>query len=267
MSFLVPFAAPASSYVMASSRYVVGIAAVSAMALLGLTRLQIRNWPWLVVRGVFGAFATYLYYYAIVKLGLGMGTILNNTYPVFAAVLAPLLLGDRLPWDVAAAVIVSFAGIYLVINPFAAGAHGLGTPALLALLGGLTAGVAIVAIKKLRETESSPVIYLSQCVFGILLTGYPTAASPLSFGLSVWAALLGIGVLATVAQLLMTSAYGDVPATEGSLLGFLTPVLNAVLGVLVFGESFRPLALAGSLIVLAACLYVALRERIVGAVR
>jgi drug/metabolite transporter (DMT)-like permease len=75
--------------------------------------------------------------------------------------------------------------------------------------------------------------------------------------------LLSIGVLATVAQLLMTYAYKHVPATEGSLLGFLVPVLNVLLGVMVFGEKMRPLALAGSLIVLAACVYVALRERIV----
>jgi drug/metabolite transporter (DMT)-like permease len=267
MSLLVPFAKPASSFVMASSRYVTGIVAVTAMAVLGLTRLAVTNWPWIVVRGVFGAFATYLYYYGIVTLGLGMGTILNNTFPVFAAVLAPLLLGEKLPWDVAVAVVVSFGGIFLVVDPFASGAGGMSRDALLALLGGLTAGVAIVAIRKLRETESSPVIYLSQCVFGILVTGYPTARSSFSFGLPVWIVLLGIGVLATVAQLLMTSAYRHVPATEGSLLGFLTPVLNAVLGVAIFGESFRKLALIGSLVVLAACAYVALRERFVGTVR
>ncbi len=267
MSLLVPFAKPASTFVMASSRYVIGIAAVLGMALFGLTRLRFRNWLWLVIRGVFGAVATYLYYYGIVTLGLGMGTILNYTYPVFAAVLAPLLLGERLPWDVAAAVLVSFGGIFLVVDPLASGAGGVSRDMTLALLGGVTSGVAVVAVRKLRETESSPVIYLSQCVFGILVTGYPAARSSFSFGLPVWIVLLGIGILATVAQLLMTSAYRDVPATEGSLLAFLTLVLNAVLGVVVFGESFRPVALAGSLIVLAACVYVALRERIVGAVR
>jgi drug/metabolite transporter (DMT)-like permease len=267
MSLLVPFAKPASTFIMASSRYVTGIAAVLGMALLGLTRLRFKNWPWLLIRGVFGAIATYLYYYGIVTLGLGMGTILNYTYPVFAAIFAPLLLGEKLPWDVAAAVFVSFGGIFLVVDPLASGAGGVSRDVLLALLGGLTSGVAVVAVRKLRETESSPVIYLSQCVFGILVTGYPAARSSFSFGLPVWIVLLGIGILATVAQLLMTSAYRDVPATEGSLLAFLTLVLNAVLGVVVFGESFRPAALAGALIVLAACVYVALRERIVGTVR
>jgi len=60
----------------------------------------------------------------------------------------------------------------------------------------------------------------------------------------------------------MTWAYKHVPATEGSLLGFLVPVLNVLLGVIVFGERMRPSTLAGSAIVLLCCGYVAFRERI-----
>jgi len=268
MSVLVPFAKPASTFLIASSRYVTGTVAVLGLALLGFTRLRVSNWPWIVVRGLFGAVAVYLTYYGIVEIGLGMGTVLNYTYPVFAAILAPLLLREKLHLDVAAAVLVSFFGIFLVVNPLAGGlAAGKTVPALLTLAGGIASAVAIVAVKKLRETESSTMIYLSQCVFGILVTGYPAAASSLRFPAPVWAILLGIGVIATVAQLLMTSAYRDVPAAEGSLLAFLTPVINAVLAVLIFGESFRPRALAGSLVVLAACLYVALREKLIAAVR
>jgi drug/metabolite transporter (DMT)-like permease len=269
MSVLVPLARPASTFLIASSRYVTGIAAVMGLALLGFTRLRVSNWPWMVVRGLFGAVAVYLTYYGILEVGLGMGTVLQYTYPVFAAILAPLLLREKLPLDVATAVLVSFLGIFFVVDPFSAG--GLGAektiPALLTLSGGIASAVAIVAVKKLRETESSAMIYLSQCVFGILVTGYPTSTSSLRFALPVWAVLLGIGVIATVAQLMMTSAYGHVPAAEGSLLAYLTPVINAVLGVLIFGESFRPRALVGSLVILAACLYVGLRERLIAAVR
>ena len=79
----------------------------------------------------------------------------------------------------------------------------------------------------------------------------------------LWLVLAGIGILATLAQLLMTRAYRDVPAAEGSLLAFLVPVINSVLGVVVFGERLQPTTMAGALLVLAACAYVALRERIV----
>jgi drug/metabolite transporter (DMT)-like permease len=269
MSVLVPFARQASTFLIASSRYITGIVAVLGLALLGFTRLRVSNWPWIVVRGLFGAVAVYLTYYGIVEIGLGMGTVLNYTYPVFAAILAPLLLRERLTPDVAAAVVVSFFGIFLVVDPLSSG--GLAAvktvPTLLTLAGGVASAVAIVAIKKLRETEPSSVIYLSQCVFGIMVTGYPMATSSFGFPAPIWAVLLGIGLIATVAQLMMTSAYRDVPASEGSLLAFLTPVINAVLGALIFGERFRPRAVAGSLVVLAACLYVGLREKLLAAVR
>jgi len=172
--------------------------------------------------------------------------------------------------------VVSFGGIWLVVSPSvfggfsaapggfpaAPGGFPLGLEALLALTGGILAGVAVVAIKKLRETDSPSIIYLAQCFFGLLMVGWPAATSPFGFPLIVWVILLGIGVLATVAQLMMTWAYKHVPATEGSLLGFLVPVISLALGALVFGERMRAASLAGSALVLLCCAYVAFRERI-----
>jgi drug/metabolite transporter (DMT)-like permease len=271
MSLLVPFAA-ASTYVVAASRFVTGGLAIAAMAALGFIKLRPVNLPWLVVRGLFGSVSVYLFYRGITRLGLGMGTVLNYTYPVFAALLAPLMLKERLQADVIVAVVLSFLGIYLVVNPSGmesvlhgggpGGLFSFSPDALLSLLGGLFASVAVVSIKRLRETDSPSVIYLAQCVFGALMIGYPTATSSFSFSLSVWLILLAIGGLATVAQVMMTEAYAHVSATEGSLLAYLVPVLNVALGAVVFGETTRPLALAGSVLVLACCAYVALRERI-----
>jgi drug/metabolite transporter (DMT)-like permease len=278
MSILIPCARGVSTYIVASTRFITGGLAILGMGLLGLIRLRPVNWRWLAVRGIFGALGVYLYYLGIVNLGLGMGTVLNYTYPVFAALLAPLILKEKIAVDVIVAVLISFIGIYLVVNPagvetlFRRGVSG-ATPAalfaslsvngLLALLGGVAASVAVVAIKKLRETDTSPVIYLAQCAFGALVIGYPTATSSFFFPPVMWLLLLSIGVLATVAQLLMTSAYKWVSATEGSLLTFLVPVLNVMFGVALFGERMRTAAVIGSVVVIAACLYVALRERIV----
>lgn len=260
MSLLIPFTHSVSTSIIVSARFVTGIVAIAALALLGFGRLRPVNRWWLVVRGIIGASSVYFFYRGIMMLGLGKGTILNYTYPVFAALLAPLILKEKLSWDVLAAVIVSFAGIWLVVNP--GSIASIGVEDLLALFGGILSGVAVVAIKKLRETDSPSVIYLAQCVFGLLVVGWPTASSSFAFAGREWLILLGIGALATGAQLAMTWAYKHVRATEGSLLGFLVPVLNVLLGVIVFGELMRPSTLAGSAIVLLACGYVAFRERI-----
>jgi drug/metabolite transporter (DMT)-like permease len=64
----------------------------------------------------------------------------------------------------------------------------------------------------------------------------------------------------------MTYAYKHVGATEGSLLSMLTPVLNAVMGLLVFHEPVSMRALAGCAIVLAGCSYAAIPPRVPQAV-
>ena len=261
MSFLVPLAGPASSAVVTTARFVIGILIIAGFAVSGLTRLSPKNWLWLIVRGIIGAASVFLFFRGIASLGLGRGTVLNYTYPIFAALFAPLLLRERLHADVIVAIGVAFVGIYLVLNP--GNILTMGREGLLALLGGAMSGVAVVAIKKLRETDSPSVIYLAQCVFGLLVVGYPTATSSFAFSPVTWIVLAAIGVLATAAQLLMTWAYKHVPATEGSLLAFLVPVLNVLLGVVAFGESLRPATLAGSLLVFASCLYVAFREKVI----
>jgi drug/metabolite transporter (DMT)-like permease len=260
MSFLIPFTHSVSTSIIASARFVTGIAVILGISLVRRTPIRAVNRWWLVARGVIGATSVYFFYRGIMNLGLGKGTILNYTYPIFAALLAPLLIKEKLSWDVIAAGLISFFGIWLVVSP--GRFSGIGVEGLLALLGGVLSGVAVVAIKKLRETDSPFIIYLAQCVFGLLVVGWPTATSSFGFAGVEWLILLAIGLVATVAQLTMTWAYKHVPATEGSLLAFLTPVLNVLLGILVFGEQMRASTLAGSALVLVCCGYIAFRERI-----
>lgn len=260
MSLLIPFTREVSTSLIASARFVVGIAMILVISFLRRTPLTAVNRWWLVARGVIGATSVYFFFRGIMNLGLGKGTILNYTYPIFAALFAPLILKEKLTWDVLAAGVVSFVGIWLVVSP--GRFSSIGAEGLLALMGGFLSGIAVVAIKKLRETDSPSIIYLAQCLFGLLLLGWPTAASSFAFPGVEWLILLGLGIVATAAQLTMTWAYKHVPATEGSLLAFLTPVLNVLLGIAVFGEQMRVSTLAGSAVVLVCCGYIAFRERI-----
>ena len=260
MSLLIPFTRSVSTPIIASARFVTGIAVILGISFLRRTPLRAVNRWWLVARGVIGATSVYFFYRGIMNLGLGKGTILNYTYPIFAALLAPLVLKEKLTGDILAAGVISFFGIWLVVSPGQFSSIGL--EGLLALVGGVLSGIAVVAIKKLRETDSPSIIYLAQCVFGLIVVGWPTAVSSFTFPRIEWLILLSIGVVATAAQLSMTWAYKHVPATEGSLLAFMTPVLNVLLGVAVFGEQMRASTLAGSALVLLCCAYIAFRERI-----
>ncbi len=222
--------------------------------------VRVVNWGWLIARGALGGAAVMLYFYAISEIGLAKGTVLSFTYPLWAGLLAPLVIHERLRVGFIGAVACALGGLYLMVVPRGSFA-GVSWQDLAALSGGLLGGIALLAVKRLRETDSSLVIYLSQCFFGLLMVAYPASRNAVDFALPGWALLLGIGLLATAGQLLMTYVFKHVGGTEGALLTMLTPVGNVFLGVLVFREALTVRMIAGGTMVLAACAYAALPAR------
>jgi len=223
--------------------------------------LRFVNRPWLVSRGLFGAAAASIFFYSITQIGIAKATIFTYTYPIWAGLLAPFLLKERIKIGVWAAVSVAFGGLYLIIVP----SEGLGEISwmdLLALSGGLLSGWAVLSIKKLHETDTSRAILFSQCFFGLIIVEAPALPQGYSFTPIVWGTLLAIGLLATIAQLQMTHAYKFIGATEGSLLCMLTPVINVLLGMIFFHEPVTLRALFGCVIVLASCTYAAVSQHI-----
>ncbi len=82
------------------------------------------------------------------------------------------------------------------------------------------------------------------------------AVSPVAIGQWVaptareWLLLLAMGLLAVVAQLLMTWALGYVPMTVSGVISMLVPVTAMLFGIALLDEPARPLALAGSAVTL-----------------
>ena len=170
MSVLVRVAADeygANSWLTAEVRFVVCIVLVYAVSFWRREPLRFVNRRWLVSRGLFGGLSASIYFYSITKIGIGKSTIFTYTYPLWAALLAPLLLQERIKLGVLAAVVASFGGLYLIIVP----PGGLGHISwfdLVAITGGLFAGWAILSIKKLHETDTSRAIIFSPELFRVL---------------------------------------------------------------------------------------------------
>ena len=264
MSVLVRVAAESygvSAWKTAEFRFVISMALVLAISYGLHDPLRFVNRPWLVSRGLFGGAAASIYFYSITQIGLAKATIFTYTYPIWAGLLAPFLLKDRIKRGVWVAVSAAFGGLYLIIVP----SEGLGAISwmdLLALSGGLLSGWAILSIKKLHETDTSRAILFSQCFFGLIIVEAPALPEGYSLTVTVWMTLFAIGLLATIAQLQMTHAYKFIGATEGSLLSMLTPVINVLLGMIFFREPVALRALIGCVIVLSSCTYASVSQHI-----
>jgi drug/metabolite transporter (DMT)-like permease len=240
-------------------RFMIGLAILTTLALFRKIRLEFHNRPILFLRGLFGGFAVILFYMAIVQIGIAKGTVIVNTHPVFATLGGVLFLKDRVRLPVWLSLIASLVGLALLTqSSWAVGFSGQYDPwIILALVGAVCAGAAIVCVKRLRETDSSTSIFLSQSLIGFWIVIIPAGlnASRITIG-NLWI-LIGIGVVAAGAQLLLTWSFAHVPISTGSLLSLLAPVCNVILGVLLFNESLTIGEGIGSALVLLACAVVA----------
>lgn len=259
MSLLVKTLPGVSSYMVTFIRFLTGLLILLGMGAFGTIRIKLVNLPWLGVRGFFGTFAVLLLYVGIAKIGLGKGTMLNYTYPVFAAAFSPLLVGEHNDWRIWITLLLALGGCYLILNP--SGLMQFKGIELLVLCGALCAGVAVNSIRRLARTDNPYAIYTAFCLVGVLLLAYPAWASIPHYSLFTWAILFAIGALATAAQLLMTAGYRHVRVAEGSIIAFLVPVLNAILGALIFSEQIGMGNILGGIIVIVCCVYVSIRKQ------
>ena len=256
MASLIKYASFLDPYRTTLFRFVIGLGLLGVAALFGKLKLHFVNGWLLFSRGLTGGAGVFFLFLSIMKLGIAKGTIISYSYPIFASIMSVLFLKERigvLKWS---AIALAFVGIFL-LNSEGEGMTmfiKFGKYETLAVVGAIFSGIAVVSIKRLHETDSTYAIFFAQCVVGLWLMIIPANLVPRAIGYFGGILLLGIGIFATVGQLLMTEGYRYLSVTSGSLLSMLVPVLNFFAGVVVFHEHFSLWAIVGSIIVLTSCI-------------
>jgi drug/metabolite transporter (DMT)-like permease len=182
--------------------------------LVGKGTLRTQRFGAHFVRALAGIAAMYLSFYAIGRMRLADAYVLAYTAPLFMPFMARWWLGEPIPRHAGVALGLGFAGIILLLKP----GWGVFQPvALLALTAGILAAVAQVGIRHLTTTEPPTRIVFYFALVATGITAPPLIGVWTSPTLGLWFALGSLGVVATVAQLLMTEGYrlsspGDVGA-------------------------------------------------------
>ncbi len=208
-------------------------------------------------RGLSGVISLSLWFYAIGGLPLPTAISLIFMCSVWMALFliggAVAVGGTRIDGRLVATVLVGFVGVALVLRPTIERDqlwHGL-----LGLLSGMLAALAylqVTALGRAGEPEERTVLYFS---IGGVVAGALLALASGGFGghsLKGAALLLGVGVFATAAQLLMTRAYATGRVLVNASLQYLGIVYAFILGALLFDDAVPPLAIAGMLLIIGA---------------
>lgn len=218
------------------SRFGIGLIIMVGGAILGKWKLNGVNFPLLAIRGILGGISMIFAFLALKNLGIGRSTMIFHTYPIFTALMAMALLGEQISIRKVISFGLAFIGMFILMGKSIAGGDTLIWD-LSALAGAAISGLIIVIIRKLHETDSSTSIFLAQCVAGVLIVLYPGVKGFGAIPISELALLTGMGICATAGQLFMTNGFKYLTATTGSLLGMAVPVVNLILGAVLFGEA------------------------------
>ncbi|MBQ8328196.1 MAG: DMT family transporter [Lachnospiraceae bacterium] len=187
-------------------------------------------------------------FWAVDHMRIADANILNKLSPFFAILMSIFILKERpnrVEW---LSVLLAFIGAAFVAKP---GAGIASFPALVAILGGFTAGTAYTYVRKLGLSGvKGPVIVFSFSVFStlILLPNILLNYHPMSVRQFVFLVLAGCS--AAIAQLSVTAAYQNAPARDISVFDYSQVVYAAMFGFLLWGEIPDALSFLGYAIII-----------------
>lgn len=204
----------------------------------------------LVLRGVFGFLALAAYYWTLGRLPLAEASTVHHTAPIWTALLAFLVLRERLGRGTVAALAAGLAGVILVARPGASGvtfdALGVG----IALAGAICSAAAYVTVRRLAVTEHPLVIvlYFTLVAFpASLLWAIPEWLAPTPLE---WLMLLGIGITTQIGQVCLTYGLSREPAARAMAVGYLQVAFAVLWGVTLFAEVPAWTTIAGAALII-----------------
>lgn len=254
MAVLVKAIPNVSSYQTTFFRFAIGLGIIGILSLFGIIQLKFNDKKGLFWRGFVGGIAVYLFYLAILKLGVGKGSVYIYSYPIFATLFSMLILKEKVEPIKFVVIFISFAGLILLsVGGGKESLAGMGFYELIAIAGSITTGLAVVFVKKLHDSDNSYAIFFSQCIVGFWMFLVPSGATQAKGDVSELLLLVLVGVVATIGQLFMTEGYKYVNVATGSLLQSMVPVFNLFSGWLIFREQFSTVEMVGSLVIVGSC--------------
>ncbi len=203
----------------------------------------------LVLRGLVGVTSMGLFFASTDYLSIGTAVSLRYTSPIFAAILAVVLLKEKIfkmQWFY---FFIAFVGV-LLIKGFTNEVNILGVS--LILVSAFFSGLVYVVITKIGNQDHPVVIvnyfmWISTILGGLLsINNWKTPKG------TEWLILLSLGLFGYFGQLFMTKAYQLGTVNKIVPLKYIEVVFTMILGMLWFGDQYPLLSVLGVVLVIAA---------------
>jgi drug/metabolite transporter (DMT)-like permease len=187
----------------------------------------------------------------------GLASILNGTVPLFAIVMAAMVLPDEpITVNRLVGLLIGFVGVVVLTSPALRSSSGSSLQGEIALIGASISygATGVYARRNVRDVAPLPSAFLEVgFAFLITIVAAFVLEDPLATNVQastvlsiVWLGLIGSG-LAFMAFFFLLGRWG---ATRTAVVAYLIPVVGVILGVLVRGEVVTPPVLAGMVLII-----------------
>ncbi len=246
-SVIVKIAAESYSGLFISSiRFLFGLVITIAAIWLTNQKFRIISKKYWLLRGIAGAVAMICFYVAIQMTSSGRTTLLEKIYPVFVTIISRIFFREKITGNTVFSLGLCTAGVFFILYD---GSDYSLAGDLIALCSGIAASFAIIFIKKGRETDTSLMIYLSPCIFGMITVPF-TFSEFLNVNVNGFFLLFLIGLLTFSGQVMMTYGYRAISASKGSIIFYLETILTIMLSMMIVNEVLAKRFLIGFFLVI-----------------
>ena len=195
-----------------------------------------KNLKFLILRATFGTMGILCNFYAVDHMMLSDASMLGKLSPFFAIIFSFFFLKEKIRPFQLIAIAIAFSGSLFIIKPTTAVFTEI-VPALVAMAGGVAAGMAHTSIRILsKRGERGPFIVFFFSAFSCLLV---TPFLIFDFHPMTWeqvGILLLAGLAGAGGQFSITAAFARAPAKEISVFDYTQVLFSALFGFFLFDQ-------------------------------
>lgn len=224
------------------ARFAIGFLIFLPWFLTDKKLLQVPNKAKIILRCVTTLLAMACVFYALKDMPVTNVLVLNNTFPLFMPILTLVFLKIKTSSKMILSIIIGFIGVVCVLQPHV---NSFNWTAIIALLSGLLAALAMLQIRLLTEGSTSKQILFYLFLFCTAATGL---LLPLSFQLPSphqCLLLFCVGIFGAVYQLCLTLALQYATARVVSPIYFSCILFAGILDWWIWQQNPNALALFG----------------------
>lgn len=205
-----------------------------------------KRLPQHFLRSVFTYGALVTYFYALAEIPFANAVILQSMGPIFVPILAFIIfrrLSDRYVW---LGVLISFAGVTMIVQPGQVGMSLGDAAGILAALGGAAAALVIWSLST-TEPPDRQMFYFA--LFALLLSAIPLPWTWQWPSLTQTAQIICVAAFTIIGQYFYAKAFATAPADKVNTWSYMTIVFATVIGFVAWNEPILAMTIGGAMLV------------------